>query len=89
MVKPDHNQPIYSFIKTKRMIVTYDKAEIVEDENGKMFLHLELQAFIPGTRIIIQNTFPASSNFDPLELLQSATDDEVAMVNENSNENSD
>jgi hypothetical protein len=53
------------------MTVTFNKAEIVENENGK-FLHLELQAFIPGSKIIIQNTFPATSNFDPLELFEAA-----------------
>jgi len=52
------------------MIVTYKKAEIVEDENGKKFLHLELQTFISGMKTIIQSTFPATSNFDQLELTQ-------------------
>ncbi|MDB5139931.1 MAG: hypothetical protein JWR12_1847 [Mucilaginibacter sp.] len=55
------------------MIVTFQKAEIVENENGK-FLHLELWAFVSGTRVIIQNTFPATANFDQLELAHAETD---------------
>jgi hypothetical protein len=61
------------------MIVTYNKAEIVEDENGKKFLNLELQAFIAGTRVIIKNTFPATSNYAPDELLQLPSDTEVVL----------
>jgi hypothetical protein len=56
------------------MIVTYNKAEIVEDEFGRKHLHLELQAFAPGMKTIIITTFPATCNFDPLELAQAATD---------------
>ena len=55
-------------------MVTYNKAEIVEDDNGKKFLHLELQAFMPGMKTIIRSNFPATSNFDPLELAQTETD---------------
>jgi len=44
------------------MLVTFNKAEIFENENGK-FLTLEVQALISGTKVIIQNTFPATSNF--------------------------
>jgi hypothetical protein len=62
------------------MIVSYNKAEIVEDENGKKFLHLELQAFIPGMKIIILSTFPATSNFDPLELSEAAAQAEVLTI---------
>jgi hypothetical protein len=51
------------------MIITYNKAKIVEDENGKKFLQLELQAFSQGTKVVIRNTFPATSNFSPEELL--------------------
>jgi hypothetical protein len=63
------------------MVVTYNYAEIVEDENGKKFLHLELQAFIPGTRVIIKNIFPATSNYATDELLQLPTDTEVVLRN--------
>ena len=63
------------------MIVTYNKAEIVEDENGKKFLHLELQAFIPGIKTIILSTFPATTNFTPDELSQLLTDTEIVLRN--------
>jgi len=62
------------------MIVTFNKAEIVENENGK-FLHLELQAFIPGTRVIIKNVFAATSNYAADELPQLPTDTEVVLRN--------
>jgi hypothetical protein len=42
------------------MIVTFNKADIVTDENGKKFLHLELQAFMPGINAIIKNIFSAT-----------------------------
>jgi hypothetical protein len=62
------------------MLVTFNKAEIIENENGK-FLSLELQAFMPGTRVIIKNIFPATSNYAPDELLQLPTDTEVVLRN--------
>jgi hypothetical protein len=62
-------------------LITFNKADIVIDENGRKFLHLELQAFIPGTRIIIKNVFPAISNYDPDELRQLLTDNEVVLRN--------
>jgi hypothetical protein len=65
------------------MIITYNKAKIVEDENGKKFLQLELQAFITGTKVIIQTTFPATSNFLPEELPELATATEVVLRNSN------
>ncbi|MDP9077213.1 MAG: hypothetical protein M3O71_07315 [Bacteroidota bacterium] len=63
------------------MIVTFNKAEIVEDENGKKFLDLELQAFIPGTKVIIKNVFPATSNYATNELPQLPADTEVVLRN--------
>jgi hypothetical protein len=63
------------------MIVTYNKAEIVEDENGKKFLHLERQAFIPGSKIILQNTFQATSDYAPGELPETLIDDEILLIN--------
>lgn len=63
------------------MIVTYNKVEIINDENGKKFLHLELQAFVPGTKVIIKSVFPASTNFTPDELPQLPTDTEVVLRN--------
>jgi len=63
------------------MLVTFNKAEIVKDENGKTFLHLELQAFIPGTKVIIKNIFPATSNYAPGELLHLPADAEVVLRN--------
>jgi hypothetical protein len=63
------------------MIITFNKAEIVEDENRKKFLHLELQTFIPGTRVIIKNVFPATSIYAPDELPQLPTDSEVVQKN--------
>ena len=61
------------------MIVTYNKVEIINDENGKKFLHLELQAFVPGTKVIIKSVFPASCNYSPDELLLLPTDTEVVL----------
>ena len=63
------------------MIVTFNKAEIIEDENGKKFLDLELQAFIPGMKTIIISTFPATSNYAADELRQLTTDTEVVLKN--------
>lgn len=63
------------------MLVTYNHAEIVEDESGKKFLHLELQAFIPGTKVIIKNIFPATTNYATDELPQLPTDTEVVLRN--------
>jgi hypothetical protein len=62
------------------MIVTFNRAEIVENENGR-FLTLELQAFITGTRVIIKNIFPATSNYAPGEQPQLPTDTEVVLKN--------
>lgn len=63
------------------MIVTYNRAQIVQDENGRNHLHLELQAFIPGTKVIIKNIFPATSNYAADELPQLPTDTEVVLRN--------
>jgi len=63
------------------MLVTYNRADIVQDKNGKKFLHLELQAFIPGTRVIIKNIFPSTSNYAADELPQLPTDTEVVLRN--------
>jgi len=63
------------------MLVTYNRAEIVQDENGRKHLHLELQAFIPGTRIIIKNIFEATSNYAADELPQLPADTEVVLRN--------
>lgn len=56
------------------MIVSFNEAQIIQDEHGKRFLKLELIAHVPGMKTIILSTFPATSNFDPLELSQVATD---------------
>jgi len=61
------------------MKVTFNYAEIVLDENGKKFLHLELQAILPGNKIIIRNTFESSSNYAPNELPEFLIDAEVAL----------
>ena len=63
------------------MLVTYNHARIVVDEKGRKHLHLELQAFIPGTKVIIKSVFPASCNYAPDELPQSLTDTEVVLRN--------
>jgi hypothetical protein len=65
------------------MIITFNKAEIVEDENGCKHLHLELQAFMPGMKTVILSTFPAISNFDPLELSELVAQVEVSTINKN------
>jgi len=62
------------------MIVTFNKAEVVENENGK-FLHLELWAYVSGTKVIIQNTFPATENFVTSELAHAETDTMTLLTN--------
>jgi len=54
------------------MIVSYNKAEIVVDENGKKFLHLELQAVFQDLKTIVVSTFAATTNFTAEELLEGA-----------------
>jgi len=62
------------------MIVTYNKAEIVEDENGK-FLHLELQFITQGSKVIIKNIFASTENHAPAELQGLSTDAGVMLSN--------
>ncbi|MDB5008508.1 MAG: hypothetical protein JWP45_2901 [Mucilaginibacter sp.] len=63
------------------MIVSFSEAQFIEDEHGKKFLKLELIAHLPGMKIIIRNTFPATSNFDPIELAQSVTNTVALLTN--------
>lgn len=66
------------------MLVSYNKAEIVEDENGKKFLHLELQAVFQDLKTVVVSTFPATSNFTTQELLEGAVLATPLLTNNNS-----
>lgn len=61
------------------MVVTYNKAEIVEDENGKKSLHLELQVIMHDTKVIIKNIFPSTSNHASAESPDLLTDAKVML----------
>ena len=62
-------------------MVTFNKAEIVVDENGKKFLHLELQVIMHDTKVIIKNIFPSTSNHASTQSPDLLTEAEVMLSN--------
>lgn len=62
-------------------MVTFNKATIVVDENGKKFLHLELQVIMHDTKVIIKNIFPSTSNHASAQSPDLLTEAEVMLSN--------
>jgi hypothetical protein len=53
-------------------MVTFNYANIRKDENGQIFLDLELQIALPDQRFILRNTFPQTVKYDAAEVLKSS-----------------